>query len=151
MFELQEVDYHHYFEFLPLSLGYVRDYHLKMHLYTLPDTSLYETLTPTILKGIDGYVFVSDARIEAMAENIDSYKEVKRLLASEGYHVGSLPRVIQYNKMDLDSLVPINILRQELNPGKMPDCEAIAKESKGTFETLLMITKLVLDQLTTSV
>jgi signal recognition particle receptor subunit beta len=136
-----------FFDFLPLSLGHVRDFHLKLHLFTLPTNTLYESVQSVILKGIDGYVFVADSRVEAMADNVEAMKAARRLLTEEGVNVADMPRVIQFNKQDLPDLVPLPILRQELNAGAIPDHRAIATESVGTLETLQSLAKLVLKKI----
>ena len=136
-----------YFEFLPISIGRVRDFHLKLHLYTLPTNPLYETVTSVMLRGLDGFVFVADARVEAMADNLASLAAARRLLTAEGYQFAELPRVIQYNKTDLGQLVPIETLRQELNATGAPDQKAVATQGIGTLETLQAMSRLVREQL----
>lgn len=133
-----------FFDFLPISLGHVKDFHLKLHLYTLPTNSLYESVSSVILKGVDGFVFVADSRVESMADNVEGLVSARRLLTEEGYNVADMPRVIQYNKRDLLDLVPIEVLRQELNPGNVPDHNAVATQGVGTMETLQSMAKLVL-------
>lgn len=136
-----------FFDFLPISLGHVKDYHLKLHLFTLPANPLYESVSSVILKGVDGFVFVADSRVEAMADNVDGFSAARRFLAEEGYNVADLPRVIQYNKRDLEDVIPLDVLRQELNPGGVPDQEAVATRSLGTMETLQAMAKLVLKRI----
>jgi signal recognition particle receptor subunit beta len=137
----------HFFEFLPVSIGFVGKFHFKMHLYTLPADGLYETVNSVILKGLDGYIFIADSRIDAMPDNIEAVAHMKRLLGEEGYNVADLPRVIQYNKRDCKDIVGLDVLRQELNPTQAPDHEAVATEGKGTLETLQSMTKLVVQRL----
>jgi len=133
-----------FFDFLPISLGHVKDFHLKLHLFTLPTNPLYESVASVILKGVDGFVFVADSRVEAMADNVDTMAAARRLLAEEGYNLADMPRVFQYNKRDLPEVVPLDILRHELNPGNAPDHKAVATQSVGTMETLQAMAKLVL-------
>lgn len=133
-----------YFDFLPISLGYVQDFHVKMHLYTLPNNSLYETTRSVILKGMDGYVFVADSSMEALMSNLDAYRETQDILAQEGMAPLEMPRVIQYNKRDLPDAIPVGALRREINLQGAPDIEAIAKNSQGTLETLQEMAKLIL-------
>jgi len=133
-----------FFDFLPISLGHVKDYHLKLHLFTLPTNSLYESVTSVILKGVDGFIFVADSRVEAMADNVEAMGAARRLLTEEGLNVSDMPRVIQYNKRDLADLVPLEVLRHELNPGNVPDHKGIATQGVGTMETLQSMAKLVL-------
>jgi signal recognition particle receptor subunit beta len=133
-----------FFDFLPISLGHVKDFHLKLHLFTLPTNSLYESVSSVILRGVDGFVYVADSRVEAMADSVDGLLAARRLLSEEGYNVADMPRVIQYNKRDLPDLVPLEVMRQELNPGNMPDQKSVATQSVGTMETLQAMAKLVL-------
>lgn len=136
-----------FFDFLPVSLGNVNEFHLKLHLYTLPPNPIYTSLSSVILKGIDGYVFVADSRVEAMADNIQCLHEMRRFLTEEGYGPTDMPRVFQYNKRDVIGAVPIDLMRQELNAGGASDQEAVAINAKGTLETLQSIAKQVLHSL----
>ncbi len=136
-----------FFDFLPISLGHVRDFHIKLHLYTLPTNSLYDSVASVILKGVDGFVYVADSRVEAMADNVESLQAARKLLAEEGLNVADMPRVVQYNKRDLPDVLPLEILRQELNPGGVPDQKAVASQSVGTMETLQAMAKLILRKL----
>lgn len=136
-----------FLDFLPISLGHVKDFHVKMHLFTLPVNPLFESVTSVVLKGVDGMVFVADSQVESMPDNLDSLKKARYLLTEAGYNVSDLPTVIQYNKRDLADLIPLSILRQELNPGGVPDQEAIASQSLGTMETLQLLAKVVLTKL----
>lgn len=133
-----------YFDFLPISLGYIQDFHVKMHLYTLPNNTLYETTRSVILKGMDGYVFVADSSMEAMINNLDAHQQTQATLRHEGIEPLEIPRVFQYNKRDLADAVPVGVLRRELNVHGAPDIECIAKNSQGTLETLQQMAKLIL-------
>lgn len=125
-----------FFDFLPISLGQVNGFHLKLHLITLPQNSIYETLPGILVRGIDGIVFVADSRIESMVDNIEALVAMRRFLSEEGYSVADLPKVLQYNKRDLKDIAPLEVLRQELNPGRDPEIEAVALQNVGTLETL---------------
>jgi hypothetical protein len=133
-----------FFDFLPISIGHVKDFHLKLHLFTLPTNAIYESVSSVILKGIDGYVFVADSRVEAMADNIDALAETRRMLSSEGHNMTEMPRMFQYNKRDLGDITPIEVMRQELNPSGVPDQDSVAVKSIGTMETLQSLAKLVI-------
>ncbi|MCX6123955.1 MAG: gliding-motility protein MglA [Proteobacteria bacterium] len=132
-----------FFDFLPLSLGRIRDFHLKLHLFTIPLNSLYQTVPSVILKGVDGFVFVADSRVECMADNAEYLQRCRKIFLDEGFNVTELPRVIQYNKRDLPGAVPVEILRQELNPSGTLDFEAVATKGKGVVETLEGLARLM--------
>ena len=137
-----------FFDFLPLSLGQVQGFHIKLHLFSLPLNQVFASLTSVLLKGLDGFVFVADSRIEKLATNIDALQKFRKILSDEGYNVADLPRVIQYNKRDMEGVAPIRVLRQELNPSGAPELEAIASQAVGTMETLEAMAKQVIHRLT---
>lgn len=136
-----------FFDFLPVSLGKVKEFHVKLHLYTMPVHTLYETLQHTLMKGLDAFVFVADSRIEAMADNLESMAHVRRLLGEHGYSISDMPRVIQYNKRDMQQIMPVDVMREELNSGGFPDHEAVAIRSTGTLETLQSVAKQIIKTL----
>src|SRR5467141_4520174 len=52
-----------FFDFLPLSLGEIRGFKTRFHLYTVPGQVFYDASRKLILKGVDGVVFVADSQI----------------------------------------------------------------------------------------
>lgn len=136
-----------FFDFLPISLGEIRGFRTRFHLYTVPGQVFYDASRKLILKGVDGVIFVADSQIERMEANIESIENLRTNLAEQGYALEKIPFVIQYNKRDLPSAAPIEELRQALNPGNVPEYEAVAAKGDGVFDTLKAITKLVLTEL----
>jgi signal recognition particle receptor subunit beta len=148
LLELQQDDGStRYFDFLPLSIGQLGDFHVKMHLFTLPTSSLYESTASVILRGVDGFVFVADSRVESLIDNSEAMNQCRRLLQDEGYNVADLPRAIQYNKRDLNDILPIDVLRQELNSAGYPDFEAVATQNVGVMECLESLARQIMDKL----
>ena len=136
-----------FFDFLPVSIGQLKDFHVKLHLFTLPGNALYESTNTVLLKGVDGLVFIADSGMERMPDNIASMARARNLLSDAGINPSDIPMVIQYNKRDGADSIPVNILRQELNAGNVPDQEAIATRHVGTMETLQLMAKSVLRRL----
>jgi len=136
-----------FFDFLPLSLGEIRGFKTRFHLYTVPGQVFYDASRKLILKGVDGVVFVADSQIERMDANLESLDNLTENLTEQGYKLEELPFVIQYNKQDLPQVLPIAELRQALNPRGVPDFAASAKEGTGVFDTLKAIAKQVLVEL----
>ena len=125
-----------FFEFLPVSIGFIRDWHVKLHLYTLPTNALYETVTSVITKGLDGYIFIADSQPEKLPANIEALQMMRKIFMEEGQAPAEMPAVVQYNKRDLAGTIPIEVLRSELNPARLPDFEASAKNGRGVLEAL---------------
>ena len=89
-----------FFDFLPLSLGEIRGFKTRFHLYTVPGQVFYDASRKLILKGVDGVVFVADSQIERMEANIESVENLRINLQEQGYDLDKVPYVIQYNKRD---------------------------------------------------
>ncbi len=136
-----------FFDFLPLSLGEIRGFRTRFHLYTVPGQVFYDASRKLILKGVDGVVFVADSQIERMEANIESLENLKDNLEDQGYHIDKIPYVIQYNKRDLPNAAQISELEEVLNPNAVSNFEAVATTGGGVFDTLKAVAKLVLTEL----
>jgi mutual gliding-motility protein MglA len=136
-----------FFDFLPLSLGEIRGFKTRFHLYTVPGQVFYDASRKLILKGVDGVCFVADSQLERMEANIESLDNLRFNLEEQGYDLDRIPYVIQYNKRDLPSAVPVEELRRTLNPNSVPDFESSAVTGEGVFDTLKALAKQVLTEL----
>ncbi len=136
-----------FFDFLPLSLGEIRGFKTRFHLYTVPGQVFYDASRKLILKGVDGVVFVADSQIERAEANMESLENLRSNLGEQGYDLDKIPFVMQYNKRDLPNVATVEELRQMLNPTNVPEFEAKARVGEGVFETLKGVAKLVLTEL----
>jgi signal recognition particle receptor subunit beta len=136
-----------FFDFLPLSLGEIRGFKTRFHLYTVPGQVFYDASRKLILKGVDGVVFVADSQIERMEANIESLDNLRVNLQEQGYNLDKIPYVVQYNKRDLPNSAPMDELKKLLNPTNVPEYEAVATTGVGVFDTLKAVAKLVLTEL----
>lgn len=136
-----------FFDFLPLSLGEIRGFRTRFHLYTVPGQVFYDASRKLILKGVDGVVFVADSQVERSDANLESFDNLKINLAEQGYDLAQIPTVVQYNKRDLPNVMSLVEMRSQLNPTGMTDFEGVASSGVGVFETLKAIAKLVLIEL----
>jgi signal recognition particle receptor subunit beta len=133
-----------FFDFLPLSLGEVRGFKTRFHLYTVPGQVIYEASRKLILRGVDGIVFVADSQVERIEDNLESYSDLKINLEEQGYDIENVPLVFQWNKRDLPNVVSVMQLNQQLNELNKPYVEASAISGDGVFETLNLIGQMVL-------
>ena len=136
-----------FFDFLPLSLGEIRGFKTRFHLYTVPGQVFYDASRKLILKGVDGVIFVADSQLERLEANEESVENLRTNLAEQGYSLEKIPYVIQYNKRDLPNAVSVEELRPVINPMNVPDYEAVARSGVGVFDTLKAVSKLVLTEL----
>ncbi len=136
-----------FFDFLPLAVGEVRGYKTRFHLYTIPGQTFYETSRQFILKGVDGIVFVADSQAERMEANIESLDALEKSLERQGYELGKLPLVLQYNKRDMPGTVSIREMEATFNAVRRPYFEAVANRGQGVMETLQSISQLIIREL----
>ncbi|MDA8162190.1 MAG: GTPase domain-containing protein [Desulfobacteraceae bacterium] len=135
-----------FFDLLPLTLGKVGGFDIRIQLYTVPGQALYEATRKLVLKGADGLVFVADSLRVRQVKNRESLEELRRSLREYGASLGEVPMVLQYNKRDLVSspipTIGVEELDRDLNNGLVfPRFEAAATKGVGVFETLKEISK----------
>ncbi|MBI4612569.1 MAG: hypothetical protein HY720_03070, partial [Planctomycetes bacterium] len=136
-----------FFDFMPLDLGSVAGMRTKFQLYTVPGQVYYDSTRKLVLNGADGVIFVADSQAEKLDENIESLTNLFKNLRENGIDPDTIPLVMQWNKRDLPTALPVETLEEKLNPRKAPSCEAIACNGTGVFPSLKAISSLVLEQI----
>ena len=135
-----------FFDLLPLNLGTIRGFNIRIQLYTVPGQVMYASTRKLVLKGADGLVFVADPLQVRRERNIESLEDLRTSLLEYGLKLDEMPLVIQYNKRDLvDTPIPtltVAELEADLNSVyKAKTFEASAVTGMGVFETLREISK----------
>ncbi len=130
-----------FFDFLPLEIGKVQGYNIKMQFYTVPGQVKYKATRKLVLRGADGIVFVADSMVLRQKMNIVSLKDLQENLATFDKNIFKIPLVFQYNKRDLEKqgipLLPIEKLEKDLNRQlKAPFFEASALTGINVAETM---------------
>lgn len=133
-----------FFDFLPLSMGEIRGFKTRFHLYTVPGQVFYDASRRLILRGVDGVVFCADSQLTRVDANLESLDNLRINLHDQGYDPDRIPLVLQYNKRDLNGVASVSELHALLNYRNVPEFEAVATTGVGVFETLKAIIKLVL-------
>lgn len=146
-----ETDRTLFFDFLPVDLGDVKGYQTRFHLYTVPGQVFYNSTRKMVLKGADGIVFVADSQRDMLGANLESLANLRENLLEQGKNMDDIPMVIQYNKRDLPSAMPIDDLDSALNPRRLPTFSACAHDGTGVLQTLSSIAKMILFKMRESV
>jgi len=136
-----------FFDFVPIEVSNVKGFKVRFHLYTTPGQIIYQASRKLILKGVDGIVFVADSQEERHDANLDTLDDMIENFEEYKIDIEEIPLVFQYNKRDLPNILPVEILRRDLNRWNRPDFEAIAIKGTGVLETFKEITKQVLRKL----
>ena len=83
-----------------------------------------------------------------MAETVESLANLEDNLKSLKLGLAEIPYVLQYNKRDIPDVAPIEYMEYLLNNRdiQVPSFSAGAHKCEGVFETLNMITRLLLNK-----
>lgn len=131
-----------FFDLLPIELGDFRGYSIRLHLCTVPGQIAYDQTRQLVLRHVDGVVFVVDSQEFCLDSNIESITNLHHNLELLGEDPLRLPLVVQYNKRDLPSAMPVDMLRALLGiPEGVPEVEAVARDGVGVFDTMKLIVK----------
>jgi len=130
-----------FYDSLPLEIGTVKGYKIKVQLYTVPGQVKHNATKKLVLKGVDGVVFVADSMVLRQQLNIASLQDLKENLAIFEKNILQTPLVFQYNKMDLAEqgipLLSYKTLEKDLNSQLLaPSFEASAVTGFNVVETV---------------
>ena len=142
-----ETDRTFFFDFLPLDLGTIRGFKTRFHLYTVPGQVFYDASRKLILRGVDGVVFVADSQAARMEANVESLRNLQANLKDQGYDLNKIPYVLQLNKRDMATAVPVEELKRQIMIRNEPVFESVAHTGIGVFDTLKAIARMVLVEL----
>ncbi len=142
-----EADRTLFFDFLPLDLGSIRGFTTRFHLYTVPGQVFYDASRKLILKGVDGVIFVADSQTDRMEANVESIRNLDSNLKEYALDLRTIPYALQFNKRDLDNIMPVEEMYRMLNFKREPTFEAVATTGVGVFETLKSVAKQILVEL----
>ena len=141
-----------FFDFLPMGLGKVKGYDVRVQLYTVPGQVKYASTRKMVLKEVDGVVFVADSLEVRREKNMMSLKDLHQNLKEYGLSIFKIPLVLQYNKRDLSEqgipLLPISRMESDLNRQlRVPSFPGSAIKGEGVGPTLKACVKLTLQSL----
>ena len=128
-----------FFDLLPFSLGTVSGYDFKIQLYTVPGQVQYNATRRVVLAGADAVVFVADSRQPSAKENQAAFENMKVNLLANRLVPEKVPLVVQYNKQDLDPLIPKDELDRTLNFWGRKAFPAVAARGEGVMETFAAV------------
>ncbi|MDY7225171.1 GTP-binding protein [Hyalangium rubrum] len=136
-----------FFDFLPVKVERVNDCSVRLALYTVPGQVFYNATRKLVLQGADGVVFVADSQPEALDSNRESFQNLEENLLEQGIRLDRFPLVIQWNKRDIENVLPVEQLRAAINTRGVPEFETAATSGRGVLDALKAITRLVIKDL----
>jgi mutual gliding-motility protein MglA len=126
-----------FFDFLPVDLGVLGGYKIKIQGFTVPGQVKYNLTRKYVLMGADAVVFVADSQASRMEENVLSMANLGENLLANGLNINEIPVVLQYNKRDLPDAAPIADLERHLNGRGWPSVGTEATQRSGVFDAFV--------------
>ena len=138
-----------FFDFLPMGLGQIKGFDIRVQVYTVPGQVQYSSTRKLVLKGVDGVIFVADSLAVRREKNMLSLKDLQHNLKEYGINILKIPLIMQHNKRDLAEqglpLMSIEQMERDLNRQlKVPSFSASAITGDGVGATLKECLKLTL-------
>lgn len=133
-----------FFDFLPIELGKIGDYSVKVQLYTVPGQVAYDTTRKLVLQGADGIVYIADSQVIMREQNLESYNNLIKNMKLNNLADKNIPIILHFNKRDLTDVLTIDELNDSLNKDNKPFFPTIATTGENVIEGLHSIMKMVI-------
>jgi len=133
-----------FFDLLPLNVGKIHGYTIKLQVFTVPGQVNYSSTRRAVLSGADAVVFVADSQEKMLDANIESMRDLGVNLELNGFDIENIPLVLQYNKRDLKEISSITELENVLNDSNRKSFEASAVNSRGVLETFIAVVQVMM-------
>ena len=133
-----------YFDFMPLRVGPVHGYPVRLQLFTVPGQVYFNATRKLVLTNADGVVFVADSQRERQDANLESLQNLAANLTEQERALSGVPHVLQYNKRDLSNILSVAELDDGLNEFRVPSFESSAARGLGVLDPLDELVRLVL-------
>ncbi|MBK5260642.1 MAG: hypothetical protein JJE51_13705 [Thermoanaerobaculia bacterium] len=131
-----------FFDLLPVDIGKVGNFNLKIQLYTVPGQVFYNETRKLVLKGADSVVFVADSQPSMVDSTRESFQNLLENMRENQLDPDDTPIVVQFNKRDIPGVLPVEKLQELLDLEGYPFTEASALKGEGVMETFKLVSKI---------
>ena len=135
------------FDFLPINLGQVGGFKIRIQGFTVPGQPKYRQMRKYVLQGADAVVFVVDSQRSRLQENVESLQSMRDNLRSSPGTSEDVPIVVQYNKRDLGDILTEEELDREFRfRSDIPSFPSVATEGHGVFEAFVEAVSMLVER-----
>ncbi len=131
-----------FFDLLPVDIGKVGNFNLKIQLYTVPGQVFYNETRKLVLKGADAVVFVADSQRSMVESTKESFNNLLDNMKENQIDPEDTPILVQYNKRDIPGVPDVEELEMLLGLEGYPHTEASALKGDGVMETFKLVSKM---------
>jgi signal transduction histidine kinase/signal recognition particle receptor subunit beta len=135
------------FDFLPINLGQVGGFKIRIQGFTVPGQPKYRQMRKYVLQGADAVVFVVDSQRSRLQENVESLQSMRDNLRGSPGTSEDVPIVVQYNKRDLGDILTEEELDREFRfRSDIPSFPSVATEGHGVFEAFVEAVSMLVER-----
>jgi len=134
-----------FFDILPVELGTVKGFKIRLSLYTVPGQELYRLTRKSVLKSVDGIVFVADSNRNRRQDNMNNLTDMFSNL--DEYGLPDTPIIYQLNKRDMTDIMPVGELMDDLHLAGKTVFLGMANSGISVMECLKGITREVVSKI----
>jgi mutual gliding-motility protein MglA len=131
-----------FFDLLPVDIGRVGAFNLKIQLYTVPGQVFYNETRKLVLKGADAVVFVADSQPSMVDSTRESFANLLENLEQNNIDPNDTPIIVQFNKRDIPGVLSVDQLQEALALEGYPYTEAAAIKGEGVMETFNLVSRI---------
>jgi hypothetical protein len=124
-----------FFDLLPLGFRTPSGVLIKVKLFTVPGQVQHDSTRKAVLSRADGVVFVADSQINQTINNGESFQNLTENVARVGLDLEKLPLIVQFNKRDLDNILPREEIVSRWGKAPWPLFFSIALDGPGVLQT----------------
>ena len=134
------------FDFLPMDLGQVEGFKIRIQGFTVPGQPKYKRMRKYVLQGADAVVLVVDSQTSRLEENQESLDNLRDNLHANGLDPETIPMLLQYNKRDLDDVLPETDLDHHFKwRDGLESFPSVASAGQGVFEAFVYAAGLLVE------
>jgi signal transduction histidine kinase/signal recognition particle receptor subunit beta len=135
------------FDFLPINLGQVGGFKIRIQGFTVPGQPKYRQMRKYVLQGADAVVFVVDSQRSRLQENLESLQSMRENLRTSSGTSEDIPIIVQYNKRDLpDVMGEAELDRAFRFRDDVATFPSVATEGQGVFEAFVEAASLLVER-----
>ncbi len=128
-----------FFDFLPINVGRIGEFTLRIQGFTVPGQVKYLLTRRYVLRGADAVVLVADSQTRERESNLASLRDFRENLALNGISYDSIPLVLEYNKRDAPDPQDVDEMDRLLNDRGVPRFLTVATVGTGVFEAFASV------------
>jgi signal recognition particle receptor subunit beta len=134
---------------LPLDLGRIGGWQVRLQLYVLPERGDGEATRRLLISEADGLLAVLDSQASRLDDNLAALRRMQEAMLDREGDIRDMPTVFLYTKQDLprELILPLEELDDALNFRGAISRSAIIPTGSGVLEALHAIVTLVLRRL----